>query len=71
MSAMFKSWKTLAVLAVAAAAAGCGDLATQGQAPAQLTIMSLTAASGAEPDDFGATLRSDVITKVKKTENGQ
>ena len=71
MSAMFKSWKTLAVLGMTAAAAGCGDLATQGRSPVQLTVMSLTAASGAEPDDFGATLRSDVITKVKKTVDGQ
>ena len=71
MSAMFKTWKTLAVLAVTAAAAGCGDLATEGHSPTQLTIMSLTAASGAEPDDFGATLHSDVITNVKKTVNGQ
>lgn len=68
---MFNSWKTLAVLAVTAAAAGCGDLATQGRSPAQLTIMSLTAASGATPDEFGATLHSDVITNVKKTVNGQ
>ena len=71
MSAMFKSWKTLAVLGMTAAAAGCGDLATQGRSPAQLTIMSLAASSGASPDEFGATLRSDVITNVKKTVNGQ
>ena len=71
MSAMFKSWKTLAVLGMTAAAAGCGDLATQGRSPAQLTIMSLEASSGASPDEFGATLRSDVITNVKKTVNGQ
>ena len=71
MSAMFKSWKTLAVLAVTVAAAGCGDLATQGRSPAQLTIMSLTASSGATPDEFGATLHSDVITNVKKTVDGQ
>ena len=71
MSAMFKSWKTLAVLGMTVAAAGCGDLATQGRSPAQLTIMSLAASSGASPDEFGATLRSDVITNVKKTVNGQ
>lgn len=64
MSAMFKFWKMLAILAATVAAAGCGDLATQGRSPAQLTIMSLTAASGATPDEFGAVLHSDVITNV-------
>lgn len=61
---MFKFWKMLAILAATVAAAGCGDLATQGRSPAQLTIMSLTAASGATPDEFGAVLHSDVITNV-------
>ena len=71
MSAMFKSWRVLATVAVVVLSAGCGDLATQGRSPAQLTIMSLTAASGATPDEFGAMLHSDVITNVKKTVNGQ
>jgi hypothetical protein len=71
VSAIFTSWKTLAVVAVTMTAAGCGDLATQGRSPAQLTIMSLSAASGAEPQDSGATLRSDVVTNVKKTVDGQ
>jgi hypothetical protein len=68
---MFKSWRVPAAVAVAVLSAGCGDLATDGRSPAQLTIMSLTAASGATPDDFGSTLRSDVITNVKKTVDGQ
>src|SRR6185503_17281906 len=42
-----------------------------GRSPAQLTIMSLTASSGATPADLGATLHSDVITNVKKTVDGQ
>jgi len=71
VSAMFTSWRIPAVAAVVVLSAGCGDLATSGRAPAQLTIMSLTAASGATPDEFGATLQSDVITNVKKTVNGQ
>ena len=71
MSAMFKSWRIVAAAAAVGLVAGCGDLATQGRSPAQLTIMALSAASGAEPDDFGATLRSDVITNVKKTVNGE
>jgi hypothetical protein len=61
VSAMFKSLRVLAAIAVVVSA-GCGDLATQGRAPAQLTILSLTAASGARPAEFGATLHSDVIT---------
>jgi hypothetical protein len=56
---------------VAVAAAGCGDLATQGRSPVQLTIMSLQAASGATPEEFGASLHSDVITNVEQTVNGQ
>ena len=71
MSAMFKSWKTWPSSAWRWPSAGCGDLATQGRSPAQLTIMSLAASSGASPDEFGATLHSDVITNVKKTVNGQ
>jgi len=70
VSAMFKSWRVLAAIAVVVSA-GCGDLATQGRAPAQLTILSLTASSGATPAEFGATLHSDVITNVKKTVDGQ
>lgn len=57
--------------AVAAAAllasmsVGCGELVRQGRSPVQLVINSLTAASGAEPEDFGTTLRSDVVTVVE------
>lgn len=53
-----------AALLAAALSAACGDLARQGRSPVQLVINSLTAASGAEPDAFGATLRSDVITVI-------
>ena len=51
--------------------AGCGDVVRQGRAPVQLVIMSLAAASGAEPDELAATLNSDVITVVNQTVNGQ
>ena len=71
MSAMFKSWRIVAAAAAVVLAAGCGDLATQGRSPAQLTIVSLTASSGATPDEFGSTLHSDVITNVKKTVDGE
>jgi hypothetical protein len=37
----------------------------------QLTIMSLAASSGATPDEFGASLHSDVLTNVEQTVNGQ
>lgn len=68
---MFKSWRVLAAAAVVTASAGCGNMATDSRSPAQLTIASLSAASGVQPDEFGATLHSDVITNVKQTVNGQ
>ena len=51
-------------LLMAVAASGCGDVATGSSAPSILVIDSLTAASGAEPNEFGGTLNSDVITNV-------
>jgi hypothetical protein len=69
--ATFTSWKVLAVFGVAVAAAGCGDLATQGRSPVQLQIMALEAASGATPDEFGASLHSDVLTNVDRTVDGE
>jgi hypothetical protein len=57
---------TLAILSSA-----CGDLARQGRSPVQLVINSLEAAPGAEPDELGTTLLSDVITSVNQSVNGQ
>ena len=71
MSAMFRSWKTLAVIGIAVASAGCGELATQGRSPSQLVILSLTAAPGSDPTQTSGTLLSDVITNVQRTVNGQ
>lgn len=71
MTATFKSWRVAAAIAVVVASAGCGHMATDSRSPVQLTILSLAAASGATPDDFGATLASDVVTNVKKTVDGQ
>lgn len=71
MTATFKSWRVTAAIAVAVASAGCGHMATDSRSPAQLVILSLAGASGATPDDFGATLASDVVTNVKKTVDGQ
>jgi len=68
---MFKSWIALGIFGAALASAGCGDLATQGRSPVQLQIMSLEAASGADPEEFGASLHSDVITNVEQTVNGE
>ena len=51
-----------AVCVVAMATAGCGDYVRQGKGPSQATVAILAAAPGAEPDKFGGTLLSDVIT---------
>jgi hypothetical protein len=55
----------LAVLGLALAAASCSSTVRQGSGTSFLIIQSLEAASGAEPDVFGATLHSDVITVVE------
>jgi hypothetical protein len=49
---------------LALTAAGCGDKTREGTSPAYLIITRLDGASGAEPDTFGGTLRSDVQTIV-------
>jgi hypothetical protein len=56
----------ICALALAAMAAGCGDVATSSRGPSILVIDSLTAASGAQPDELGGTLDSDVITNVRE-----
>jgi hypothetical protein len=68
---MFKSCIALGAFGAALASAGCGDLATQSRSPVQLQIMSLEAASGADPEEFGGNLLSDVTTNIERTENGQ
>jgi hypothetical protein len=62
-------WNTSARLAIAAlamAAASCGQLTREGQASTYLIVNELVAASGAEPDEFGGTLFSDVLTLVER-----
>ncbi|HZI80708.1 MAG TPA: hypothetical protein VFD69_14400 [Vicinamibacterales bacterium] len=54
----------ICALLAAVAASGCGDVATSSRGPSILVIESLTAASGADPQEFGGTLNSDVITNV-------
>jgi hypothetical protein len=51
-----------ALLAVGSSA--CGEMTRQGTGSSYLIITALEAASGAEPNTFGGTLRSDVITVV-------
>ena len=60
-----------ATLLLALAAAGCGEYVEQGRSPARIVINQLEASSGAEPDEFGNTLRSDVLTLVEMTINNQ
>ena len=62
MTARFlKQSAGVVVIASVALSAGCGDV-SQGQAPAQVVIDLLVAASGATPTDLGGTLQSDVTT---------
>jgi hypothetical protein len=56
------------VVAVSAATAGCGEYVRDGKSPARLVITSLQGASGAEPEELGTVVRSDVLTMV--TEGG-
>jgi hypothetical protein len=51
--------------------AGCGDLAQVGRSPVQLVILSMQGASGAEPDDMGSFVLSDVLTLVTRSVNGE
>lgn len=57
---MQKVMKCFGVLALAAAAASCGDVVRQGRSPAFLVIDSLQAAPGATPGTLGSFLLSDV-----------
>jgi hypothetical protein len=68
---MLKSWRTIVVIGVATLAGGCGDMATDSRSPVQLTLLSLRAASGVTPEEFGSTLHSDVITFVEQTVGGE
>jgi hypothetical protein len=49
---------------VVAVSSGCGDLVRQGTGSSYLIVSAFEAASGAEPDSFGGTLQSDVVTVV-------
>jgi len=62
--AMARTARLVGALALVALSASCGDLTRQGTGSSYLIINSLEAASGAEPNRFGGTLNSDVITIV-------
>jgi hypothetical protein len=68
---MLKSWKALAAAGVVVASAGCGNMASDSRSPVQLTLVSLAAAKGNEPDEFHGNLLSDVITNVQRTVDGR
>ena len=70
MSAKKLAGVTAACLATTIVA-GCGEVSRTGRAPAQLVIVALQAASGAEPDTFGGTLSSDVVTVIQRQQGGQ
>ncbi|MGE0042318.1 MAG: hypothetical protein AB7H88_08330 [Vicinamibacterales bacterium] len=66
--------RTIGACALAAGLLGavsCGDVARQGRSPGFLIIDSLTAASGASPNEFGNVLYSDVQTLVDQQVNGE
>jgi hypothetical protein len=62
-----RGFRVAAAILVATAPTACGDLQRQGTASSYLTVSSFQAAPGAEPEKFGGTLLSDVIT----TKDGQ
>lgn len=54
----------LTVILLSLASWSCGQLTRQGTASSYLIVSSLEAASGADPNTFGGTLDSDVLTVV-------
>lgn len=54
----------IAAVALALAAASCSSTVRQGTGASFLIVDRVVAASGAEPDTFGGSLRSDVLTIV-------
>ncbi len=54
-----------AILALAMTTWSCGEVARQGRSPAQLVIVSLSAAKGFKPTEYVSSLGSDVYTCIK------
>jgi hypothetical protein len=65
----FTRFASASFLGLALVSTGCGELVRQGRTPAQVVINSLTGASGAEPDQMGNIVHSDVVTLVARTIN--
>src|SRR5688500_14001986 len=49
---------------LALASAGCGEFVRGSRSPSQVVVISLEAASGADPKDLGVPLSSDVVTNL-------
>ena len=65
MTAKLAKFLTLSgVVALSAAIAGCGEFVRDGRSPARLVITSLQGASGAEPNEMGTVVHSDVLTLI-------
>jgi hypothetical protein len=65
VTAKFSRLLTVTGLAlVSTLSAGCSEFVRDGRAPARLVIELLEGASGAEPNEMGGSLQSDVITMV-------
>ena len=58
------AFRCAAVIAVVVTSTSCGDVVREGRAPVFLVIDALSAARGSVPQNFAATLSSDVITNV-------
>ncbi len=72
MTAKSMRFMTLAAGLSVLVVAGCGQyVREQGRGPTQVVILGFEGASGAKPDEFGATLNSDVVTLVKQTVSNQ
>jgi len=56
--------KCVALSALVALSASCGDVSRQGRSPVQIVMRSLTAASGAEVAEMSGSLQSDVVILV-------
>jgi hypothetical protein len=60
----------LVVAAALLGATACGEVARTGRSPAFLVIDRLEGASGADPEQFGTVVFSDVQTLVERTVDG-
>jgi hypothetical protein len=55
----------MAAVLLASLASGCGEVSRNGRAPVMAVVSLLEGASGAEPQNFGTVLSSDVETVVE------